>query len=679
MKKYFTTNKTFSIIILTFLLFAISYCFDYFLKISLPLYFTGFFLALFIPGFAIKNIIDREDDIVSNLLAAPIFTMFFFIPVYYAITLFLDGKINIVIGLLMILATSAISFILTNKKKDLRKTTYRHDKYILFGVGVFLLVHLATTLAYRFVPEIDGYSDIIKIENILSSGIFSISYRPLFTFFVTYLSTISKIQPYWLFKFGMLAIQLSGIFCLYQIIKSFNLKNSFAKFVILLALVSVPVINLEIDYIRPNVVFIAALIPFIYYLSKGLDGNKKFLITSSIISIVGTMYHEFFILLFVINFIFIFLYFWKNATVFKKFIITLFTFISSILILANIKKITSLQSALGALDNIISLLANGITWSWWPLGTYLNMDGNNLGWSGLDGTSKYYAYFLSPFLFFVFIFYAYTFLRKLKQGIQITSLEKIALSLLLIGLTFSELLPRINFKTLPDRFWPLISISLIVLLIPTLSKLENLFSKKITRIIVIFIILIGIGGSIFMAKAKSGYTSEKEYTASTWIKQNTSTDAIFITQGGNGPMLSYFANRKAISPFASFFIKKSNLQGRSEIPISQNFLNNATTLFNASLDDPSDENLFSLNTNLKNYHEEFEKEKLINNLENPAFKFPENNDIYVLYSNDKFNNYYGQRQWWRDANFYGANLEKFKDGYDLVYNDNDIIYIWKKK
>jgi hypothetical protein len=52
--------------------------------------------------------------------------------------------------------------------------------------------------------------------------------------------------------------------------------------------------------------------------------------------------------------------------------------------------------------------------------------------------------------------------------------------------------------------------------------------------------------------------------------------------------------------------------------------------------------------------------------------------LYILYSKNKFSSIYAQREWWLKANFYGANLEKFNNNYELVYNKNNVL-IWKIK
>jgi hypothetical protein len=677
MKKYFQ-NKNVGIIVISFIVFVFLYLINRLLGLFLPLYLSGFFLALFIPGLAIKNILDSKNHWLDNLLAAPVFTIFFFIPVYYAITIVSHGKIGFAIAFVLIMTISILSIILTHGKEVFQRETNPDKKFLFFGVGAFFLVHLATTLAYKFIPEIDGYTDLVKIENILSSGIFNISYRPLFSFLVAYISTVSQIPPYWLFKFGMIFIQVSGVYYLYQLIKATNTNSSATKYLTLLAFVSVPVINLEIDYVRPNVIFIFALLPFIHYLSQGMNGLKINFIFSSIIAATGLLFHEFFGILLLLNFFFILNYFYKKFNQLQKNTFWLSSIVITFILLLNIHKFGILMVILQTLNNFIKLIIEGIHWKWWFLNTYSNMDGNNLGWNGLTGILKYYAYFLSPALLIVFIIYTTSFLKKSYDKEIIHPAEKIISTILFIGLIFAEFLPRIDYKTLPDRFWPMISMPLVALMPFAFSKFR-LGSKKIATISILAILLVGIGGSIYIAKTKGGYISAREYNAATWISKNVPGNSIFITQGGNGPMLSYFAKQEGLSPHASFFLNKNTPKNQIEILPSQAAYKNALGLFNASLNDPSDERLAVLNSTLRDYHTEIEKERMMEDVGNSTFTFPENKNIYILYSLDKFNNYYVQRQWWRDVNFYGADLTKFKEGYDLIYNDNNIVYIWKKK
>lgn len=672
-------NKENKIIIISFIVFAFSLAIFNFLKINAFIYLSGFFLALFIPGFSIVNMIGNEKHWLEKIIISPVFTIFFFIPIYYIVTLLLHSKINLVTAFSVILAIGLLS-IFIKKKKELtpeKKPGLSDLKFLSFGVITFLLLHLITTMVYRFIPEIDGYSYLMNVEETLSSGIFHTSYRPLFMLLADYVAIVSKIPPYWLFKFSLIIAQISGVYYLYQIIKKADIENSFAKYSLLLLFISVPVINLEIDYIRPNAFFILALLPFIYYLSKGLDGFEKNFIISSIIATSGLLFHEFFGILFIINLFFITGYFYKRLDFYKKTLMLGGFFVSLFLIILNAEKIPVFIFILGYIDNFLKLIMEGIDWKWWFLGTYTNVDGFNLGWTGL-GILKSYAYFLSPILAIALPVVLFCVYKKIKKN-KLSSTEKIGFLIFLVGFIFAEILPRIDYKTLPDRFWPMITISLISL-VPFIFSEIKIINKKIFFMFAIFLSLIGIGGTIYIAKAKAGYVSKREHKAAGWIKENTSKNSLFITQGGNSAMINYFANRQnTITPGAYFFQAEQKIATEKN---SEKILKNINNIFNNSLKNPSEENLAALNSSLKAYHKEIKKEDLIKKVDQFDFVLSKNDTtdaIYVVYSFDKFNNYYATRQWWLDVNFHGADLSKFKNDYDLIYNDDDIIYIWKKK
>lgn len=673
-------NKKNKVLLISLAAFVASLFLHIFLNLSLPLYVSGFFLALYIPGFAIKNILDPKEDIINNLLTAPVFTIFFFIPIYYGVTKILDGQMNFPIAFALLITIALLSVLKTCTDADPRKNDKTDRRYLFFGIGAFVLVHFFSTLAYKFIPEVDGYTDLLKVEGIISSGFFNISLRPLFDFLVSYVALISHIPPYFLFKFGMIIIQTTGIYYLYQFIKQTNIQSSFTKYLIMFSFVSIPVINLEIDYIRPNVIFIFALLPFIYYLSSGIERQKRNLIFSTLIATTGLLFHEFFGILFLINALFIAHYFYKGLDNTNKPLVLFGSTIIAFIVLINIHHFPILPLFIYSAQQFLQLVSDGLEWKWWFLDTYSNMDGYNLGWTGLIDVIRYYAYSLSPMLAMVLLAYPITLWSKIKNNENISSAERVALSIVCIGLVFTELLPRINYPTLPDRFWPMISLSLLVLVPFIFAKIKLLEKKSLSQAILI-LLLIGTIGSLYIARAKGGYVSEREYKAAQWIKESTPENAIFVTQIGNGPLLGYFSKRNIIVPQSSFFLAENKQLPASEISTSDHLYKKIITLFNESLREPDDDRLLALNSYLKKYQEEIKKEKLLQTLENPQFIPSENNKntTYVLYSRDKFNNYYAKRAWWRIGNFYNADLNKFKEGYDLVYNDSDMVYIWKKK
>lgn len=675
-----STNK---VILTSLAIFAASFLLHVLADINVFLYISGFFLALYVPGLAIQNLYGSRLGLLNNLITAPLFTLFFFIPTYFFLTKFLlNGQINFGIAITSLTTVALFSVWKTSSNRDCVKSDSSNKKYVLFGISIFILFHVASTLVYKFIPEVDGYTDLLRVEKISDTGVFNFSQRPLFSFFMSYLTLISHISPYFLFKFGAVLIQTTGIYYLYQITIKANIQSSFIKYLVMASFISIPIVNLEIDYIRPNIIFIFALLPFIYYLSLGIESSKRALLLSTTIASVGLLFHDFFGALFLINALFITHYFYKNLSSRNRSLFLILLATCFLILLINIRHFPILPLFLYFAQQILQMVIDGLHWKWWFLNNYSNMDGNYLGWNGPVDVAKYYAYSLSPILGFALITFVITLFKKIWGRAtlpQLSSIEKVALSVLSVGLLFAEILPRIDYPTLPDRFWPMTSLSILAIL-PFIISRSEFFKKKAVQKISLVLILIGIGGSLYIASAKGGYTSDKEYQAAQWILNNTPKNAIFITQTGNGPMINYFSKRDIIVPQSYFFLPDNALLQSKMIPKSGRLYNDITTLFNESLREPSDARLATLNTTLKKYHEEKEKEKLANDIMNPNLTIPpDKQNIYILYSQDKFNGYYANRDWWLTTNFYGADLNKFIDGYDLVYNDSDRVYIWKKR
>jgi len=686
MKKYLKTNSANKIILSALIFYLLSYFIHLLFHFDAFIFLGGFFLAIFVPGLAINNILFAKQNLFSKLVTAPIFTVFLFLPIYYLLIEITNGKISLLNTLILLVTLLICSFIITYKKQEeVSINSADEKKFISIGILAFVLVHIATTLAYRFIPEIDGYSDLLRIENDLATGSFSVIYRPLFTLLAEYVSIISSIPPYWLFKFGFLIFQIPAVYYLYQIIKKAKINNPSLKIISLLALVSVPAINLEIDYVRPNIVFISAILPFIYYLSQGLENKKKYFILSFLISTIGLFFHEFFVILFLVNLVFAITYFYFNLNNFRKTIFFLIGLICTISILINLEYFPFLRIAISSISNLINLILGGIEWKWWFLETYSNMDGFNLGWKGIDGIVKYYAYFLSPNLILILILYLYFLLERIKNNQKISSIEKVSLFIFLIGIIFAEFLPRINYKTLPDRFWPMISMSLVALTPYAFYNL-NTPRKKILAYVSALLILIGVGGSIYVAQKKAGYISNQEYEAAMWIEKNIPEKSMIITQTGNSVMLGYFIkikNYKVIIPPSNFFYKKETteqLMSNNSIPedeqekiTDKQKIESAIKEFFLS---PEQNQAKFISHEIIRYANKYDKEFEQTRITTKKIS----SGSYILYSKDKFNNYYVNRNWWKEVNFYNADLEKFdSQEYELIYNNNDVIYIWRKK
>ncbi len=625
-------------------------------------------------------------------------TIYFFVltPAYFFANLFFAFKIS----LLNIFGVNVLLFIfstlvLWSKKRlslsfpqwpkiNLKKALQK--KWVLFSaLGAYFLLHAVNYYFYKFIPEWDSYAKLVQISNVLHSGIITQTYRGFFTISMSLISSFAHISPYALFAFWMIALQTVYLLVLNRFLKIYQLKNKLIQIIIFLSALSVPVINMEIDMVRPQNSIILFLPVYIYFFYQALATKKGiYWIFATLIALFGLNYHEFFVFIFGLHFIWIYLlffkkYFYKTHSTEKKTIFFLISALGLSLFCNLALKVRFISFALNTAKNIASGISNISQWKFWFLGHYAS-DGADLqmGWLGISGALKYYSYYLSPALAIFLICFIFLLIKKKELSKDL--LLKILLPFLGIFLLFAEILPRLNYLYLPERFWMLIDLILILSLIPLLSYGEKNYPRKINIILLFFSLLlfIGLGGSFYVAHGKKALTSSNEFEATQWIKKNTPPNSIFISQGANGPMIRYFAKRDLVTPDTDFFLSTNLVSYNPQTELSK---------LNASLNKKiqSSENLMRNYLAKKISFEKFisliskHNQSMLTLKKNIFLKKNElNASIYILYSQNKFNSIYSQRQWWQKANFYNANLEKFNDNYPLVYNKNGI-YIWKIK
>ncbi len=677
--------------------YLISFLLEKYFGVSIFINLIGIIYLLIITPYNITSLFKKYSaSPIEKYLSYLIIYFFVLIPTYFFANLFFTFKISalnifwvnvwiFVFSILVLWSKKRLSFSFPKWPKiNLRKVFQKN--WILFSALIaYFFIHAINFYFYKFIPEWDSYPDLVRIGKVVNSGTIIQTYRGFFTTSMSLISAFSHISPYVLFSFWMIILQSAFLLVLYRFIKIYKIKNKFTQLIIFLSALSVPVINMEIDMIRPQNLIILFLPIYIYFFYQALSTKKKkYWILSTLIAIFGLNYHEFFVFIFGLHFLWIFIllfkkYFYKNSAPDKKLIFILSSALGLSLFYILSSKNNFISFTLITAQNILAGISHISQWKFWFLGHYAS-DGASLqmGWAGIAGALKYYAYYLSPALALLLIYLIYS-LRK-KYIIK-DSLLKILLPFLIIFLGFSEILPRLNYLYLPERFWLMIDLLLILALIPFLSYGKNIYSqRKFSIFLLIFFIflLIGLSGSFYVANGKKALTSPNEFSASQWIKKNTPNNAFFISQGANNPMIKFFAKRKLITPNASFFLSPNivNYSPQAEITALNNSLNEKIQLSENIMRDYLNKKIsfqkfisliLQYNQSIITIKKDIQSKSAILNT-----------PIYILYSQDKFKSIYNQRQWWQKNNFFGANLNKFNQHYPLVYNKNGI-YIWKIK
>lgn len=474
------------------------------------------------------------------------------------------------------------------------------DWALLVILIIFSILHILFYRFYVTMPESDGYTNILRIEKMVETGKIDYQYRPLFYVSMTILGQVTRLDVYQIHTFWMIIISSMYLLALSLLIDKAKIKDFWLKLLILFTGLAVPVINMEIDFFRPQSLYLL-IFPIIFYLEQK---NKNYL--ALLFSLIGLGYHQFFIFPIIVLGLKIFF----NLKKINKFFLLVIGLLSAFVfreIFVSYLHINRIFEEIWKIDK----------WRWWFLDSYMTFpDNREMGWPGFIGAAKYYGYYFGPLIMITLGFIVFN-LRKLRY-------QRYWLLMIGILLIISEVLPRLNVIYLPERLPLLIDLT-VLLLIPFLFKSINF--KKWGWII---LIIIGILGSIYIAKSKGSLTNKEEKIAAEWIKNNTPTNAVILTQESNKPMVMFFSKRNFINPGKIFF----------------------------------EGDIFS------KYFVGFDKYNRVN------YSINKCQNCYILYSFNKFKGLRSERSYWNEYNYIGVNLEKFNLIFEKIYDDNGII-IWK--
>lgn len=436
---------------------------------------------------------------------------------------------------------------------------------------------------------------------------------------------------------------------------------------------------MEIDYVRPHSVVIILFPIYIYFFYLALTEKKRAAwILSTLIAVLGTTYHQFFFFILLTHGLWA--SYFLTKTVRKNYdnksqVIILLSFLLGILtlyiILVSFSHVSVFQSSTyGYLVSIVPYLTFQ-NWRWWFLSSYPAEAQSTLpmGWSGIMGSLKFYAYYSSPLI----IFYTLIIMGKLftDKRLHKEVLLQISAPLIMLFLFFAEILPRLGRPIVPERFWLLIDILILFSSVVLFKSLQpRRFLQTVILWIIFLLMLIGIGGSLYIASGKKeAIISEKDLQATQWIQSQTSKDALFITQASNDALFSYYFKRSMVTniPEAKWNNGDFKINMKADLE-SYRLASQFIPCKEIKKAEDAEECILSFNIHKKN-QAYFEKE--IELKENILSK-----DIYIYYSLSRFSNIFSQREWWCLKNYCHLDINALNQAYTLVYN-KDGVFIWK--
>lgn len=691
--------------ILFYLFFSIL---DRWIGVSFPIQIIAIVMLCFVVPYNVYALIPwKFSSRIDRILLYLVFFFFVYVPVWYFLNSFfgiLLTQWNIFTANILIFIVSYIALLFWKpdvarvripyipRISDLKNIIKRHS-ILLVGIVGYGVVHGVNFYFYKFIPEWDSYAYLFELEQIVKTGVLEITYRGFFYVAVTIVSSLGYVDPYVVFMFWFVALQATIVIALYRLARFYNIKHTLLQVVIVLSAVSVPVINMEIAIVRPQS-FVLVFFPIYFYFIYRACTQKEVLswVASSLIVLGGLNYHEFFVFIFLVHISILVIGIFYQYVIYAKCArdrSIFFLGVTSLIFITlyfkdNIRFIRFTIRTAGTVSaRLLSSITDLSQWRWWFLGQY-QTDGEALqmGWSGIDGVIKYYAYSASPYALF-FIAFLVTLIWKKYLPYK----DKLLLVLLFLFVPFfmfAEVLPRINFFLLPERFWIFITLLLIIASVPLWAAAEKVirFSRlKIIASIACVSIIIGIGGSWYIASGKGTLVSVNEHQAAQWIEKYTDPEAVFFSQAGNTPMIIYFARRIIVHPEEHFFLsdeidfidsskrKEDLLQKiKDEEEKIDDYLQRSR-----GYDHQNIAELIDLISEKIDKIEKIKEDIARIDRDEAMYK---DKDMYILYSEDKFKTLYADREWWLRSNFYGANLDKFHEAYPLVYSEDEI-HIWK--
>lgn len=611
-------------------------------------------------------------------------------PIVTHLTTSLVGQeLNLKVGFAMWWAASLIFFYVLRfflkQPSTLEQSPKRLSSTLGWAVLTYLAIFSVNFLLYPYIPESDSYGALLSLER-LQTGVSTLAEEPggFFISVSLVLNEITQIPLYWLFK--LVLPLLSGVYALlfFDLSKSLSPK---LRLLGTLAVLSVPVVVQEFLIPRSQSVFLLTLGPALYLISSLTAGERNlrnlwWLITLMGIGIVGYAIHALFLTILLLSLIATATLIWPKVR--RNPLESLFAVAVTGVILTPWLNQYNIIGGVGRLFEILWETLASPQWRWWFISSYVNVDGNEVGWPGLSWLF-YYGYNMGLLLPVLFLG-AITARPKWRAFFGGTMWPYSAT--LFIYLIVAEVLPRLGLAYLPDRAWLIVALTATFFVPKMLELYSARFKTRWNFTVLVLLATFSIVISSYVTYAKQGWVTTEEYRAAKFIRESTPPNAAFLTQGGNRVMVRYFGNRYQTVPPEEFFMEANQETARKYIeelrqkPIREARANaerkreleaRLTQLIDHLISTTRNEDRIILNNEIGLARDSYEAliQKIRANEQEPRLEGP----VYVLYSTNKFNSLYAQRAWWKSSNFYGADLSGF-DQFPLVYNKEGV-KIWQ--
>ena len=554
--------------------------------------------------------------------------------------------------------------------------------YVLYFSFVFIIFG-----AYYVLPELDPYYWLEEIsKNFAINHLPEINgYRPLFSALAYIFVKSSHIDTYAYFKY-VLPI-LSGLILIPATLLASQFKSNIQKTLILLIPFTSASSILYLQFPIPQAILTISLAYFFIFLTYAwIKKEEFFFYLGGVVAFFSIFYHEASAIIFIVWFLVFLIFDWKKL---RNIIIS--NRLSSILFFALI-----LTNFYSSIQNIFSfptvwiqkiLIASAsINLNFYFPAQYANVDGNQMGWLGLDGIIKYYGYYVGPVVILIltclayFIYFRKNFRDYIKnETMKSRSIVTIIL-LFLIFFSIAEIFPRLfSLAMLPERAWSFGGIFAFIFIILIFKYFDD--KLKIIYYLIIFSLLMNLTGALYINDLKKFVTTKEHTGSAEWIKTNLPQNRVIFSNKKTN-FLKVHSQSKPVSVTSQFYSNQEAFG--AELAAFENRPLNIQLEYDAYL-----------STLEQNFNQLKQKEILLVpeiipivnsitaetekiSMELANYNKPNAYSLYIYYTDENENNPYLSRPYYQKStqnNFiFDQQLEKFQRVY--VDNVGDII-IWK--
>lgn len=550
------------------------------------------------------------------------------------------------------------------KESLLNRTSLNFRQYLQYWpIAIVLAVILAMIAISPLAQDADGF--LTAINRSVLDGRVTVTFRQLFVWYYAFSSTVMGTPPILLFRLLPPILYLISTLFLFDFANR-NINTKSLRNLSYLALLIAPVLMIEANIIRPQVMMVIFALPILIMSQRAITERDVLLSAMAVIfGFVCTVFHELGVVLLALATLSLFITFCQLFFIEK--VISIKKIALSLVIIFPYLVIFKVDSYFGRVRETVTYalsLFHGFEWRWWFIDNYVSIDGHNLGWPGIMGF-YYYAYNGLQLLALVTIlFIVLVFLRKF----EIFKLTLIPLFYLLIFLIVAEIMPRAGFFFLPNRAWVYIATTLLIILVSIIKVYEDSLKHSKTFIVaMIGLCIIGIGGILYVSQNNVSEIYREESGSVRYIK-NSPSNAIFISSQENRTIVALYGGRNYLQMEQNGIVDKQTFENKVE-----EILHNASLKVEKEIAPDEIEHVVLYRDG--QMVSEFDRVISVKTIEvtQPLYTYTE--PVYFYYSLRKSSSINATREYLK-ANLDLLNKDKYINlGYDPAYQDGSVIIL----